>query len=220
MTDANLTVTPDRLSPRAFWLSFIPVFGGLAIIREGNRLSDPKFTQLGWGVFAFSIIMALADAIAFAWLLQIGIAIWFRSQYTRAMPAPTQPQLDFNSCSKHELVRTLDLPIVYANDIDLIREEGHIFTHAEELTELAGLPEEHVRRIAPYVTFSYDFNREGIASWRRVNFLSASELEAFGVEPDVVEKIVEERTQGGSYRSAIDIKKRTGLTLHQYKTLL
>jgi DNA uptake protein ComE-like DNA-binding protein len=220
MTNAKLTVSKDsQLSANAFWLSFIPLFGALAIVREGNRLSDTKFTQLGWAAFAFSLVMALSSSLAFAWFVQIGIAIWFKSQYTYVAPPPL-PSVDFNSCSKHDLVRLLDLPIVYANDIDLIRNEGYLFTHAEELTEIAGVPEDQVNRIAPRLIFAYDAMRDGGASWRRVNFLSASEMAAFGITSEVAQSIVEERMQRGDYRSAVDIKRRTGIAFRDYKRLL
>jgi DNA uptake protein ComE-like DNA-binding protein len=219
MANAKLTVSKDsQLSANAFWLSFIPLFGALAIVREGNRLSDTKFTQLGWAAFALSLVMAFSSSLAFAWFVQISIAIWFKSQYTYV--APPVPTVDFNSCSKHDLVRLLDLPIVYANDIDLIRNEGYLFTHAEELTEIAGVPEEQVNRIAHRLIFAYDAMRDGSASWRRVNFLSASEMETFGVTPEVAQKIVEERIQRGNYRSAVDIKRRTGIAFRDYKRLL
>lgn len=218
MTPAKLTVSNSQLSPNAFWLSFIPLFGGLAIVREGNRLSDTQFTQLGWAVFALSLALAVADGLALAWLLQIALAIWFRSKYAKA-PATPLAQIDFNSCSKHDLVRALDLPIVYANDIDLLRNEGYCFTHAEELTEIVGIPEEQVARIAPRLIFAYHTARDGAGSWRRVNFLSVSEMQRLGLDEAIAQRIIEER-QRGDYRSAIDIKRRTGLPFRAYKKLL
>ncbi len=219
MTPAKLTVSNSQLSPNAFWLSFIPLFGGLAIVREGNRLSDTRFTQLGWAVFALSVVLALADGLLLAWLLQMGLAIWFKMKYAKAPAAPLS-LIDFNSCSKHDLVRELDLPIVYANDIDLLRSEGYCFTYAEELTEIVGIPEEQVARIAPRLVFAYHAAHSGITSWRRVNFLSAAEMQALGVEGAIAQKIVDERNQRGDYRSAIEIKRRTGLAFRAYKKLL
>lgn len=218
MTPAKPTVSNSQLSPNAFWLSFIPLFGGLAIVREGNRLSDTKFTQLGWAVFALSLALAVADGLALAWFLQIGLAIWFRVKYARAPAIPLR-QVDFNSCSKHDLVRVLDLPIVYANDIDLLRNEGYCFTHAEELTEIVGIPEEQVARIAPRLIFAYHAARDGAGSWRRVNFLTVGEMQALGVDGAIAQRIIEER-QRGDYRSAIEIKRRTGLPFRAYKKLL
>ncbi|WP_121971030.1 helix-hairpin-helix domain-containing protein [Leptolyngbya sp. BC1307] len=219
MTPAKLTVSNPQLSPNAFWLSFIPLFGGLAIVREGNRLSDTKFTQLGWVVFALSLALAVADGLMLAWLLQIGLAIWFKLEYGKAPAAPLT-LIDFNTCSKHDLVRVLDLPIVYANDIDLLRVEGYCFTYAEELTEIVGIPEEQVARIAPRLIFAYHAARDGATSWRRVNFLSADEMQGLGVDGAIAQKIVDERNHSGDYRSAIEIKRRTGLAFRAYKKLL
>lgn len=224
MTPAKLTVAKSTLKnaqmdANAFWLSFIPVLGGLAIVREGNRLSAPKFSQLGWGVFALSVVTAIGGNIGLAWLLQIALAFWFKRSYALVSPPPL-PQVDFNGCSKNDLVRVLGLPIVYANDIDLIRNEGYLFTHAEELTEIAGIPEEQVRRIEPQLIFTYDVMKDGDASWRRVNVLSPSEMAAFGVTAEVAQKIVDERTRQGDYRSAVDVKRRTGIAFRDYKRLI
>lgn len=219
MTNTKITaVKSSQLSPNAFWLSFIPVFGSLAIVREGNRLRDNKFAQLGWLILGLSIVLALVDGLFVAWLLQIGVSFWFRNQYIN-VPEPII-QVDFNRCSKHDLVRVLDLPIVYANDIDLIRNEGYLFTHAEELTEIAGVPEEQVRRIAPRLIFSYSAMQDEGASWRRVNFLSADEMQTWGIAPEVAQKIVEERVQRGDYRSAVAVKTRTGIPFRDYKRLV
>ncbi len=219
MTSAKLTTSKNEMDANAFWLSFIPLLGGLAIVREGNRLSAPKFSQLGWGVFALSVVTAMGGNIGLAWLLQIAVAFWFKHSYA-AVASPPLPQVDFNSCSKNDLVRSLGLPIVYANDIDLIRSEGYLFTHAEELTEIVGIPEEQVRRIEPQLIFSYNTAKDGGASWRRVNFLSPGEMEAFGITTEVAQKIVDERTRQGDYRSAVDIKRRTGIAFRDYKRLI
>ena len=219
MTDLKLALTQDSKVSDAFWLSFIPLFGGLAIVRESNRLKNQKFAQLGWGVFALSLVMALGESLIIAWLLQAGLAIWLRMQY--ALPAP-EPlvSLDFNSRSKNDLVRVLGLPIVYANDIEMARTEGFIFTHAEELTEIIGIPEELVRKIESRLIFAYDEKKDGVDSWRRVNYLSASEIEAYGIDRGSAQKIVTERDANGDYRSAIDIKRRTGISLRRYHAIL
>jgi len=220
MSNAKLSVTPStQVSHNGFWLSFVPVFGGLSIVRESTRLGDTKAMQLGWGVFALSIVTALGGSFTFAWLLQIGLAVWLRTQHTQP-PAPPLVQVDFNSCSKHDLVRVLNIPIVYANDIDLIRNEGHLFTHAEELSEIAGLPDELVLRIAPQLIFSYDAQKDDDHTWRQINFLTASEMVARGVDAIAAQKIVEERTLRGDYRSAVEVKRRTGVAFRQYQKLV
>ncbi len=219
MVEENLTVSRSTSPSILFYLSFVPLFGGLAIVREARQRRDRKFVQLGWAIFAISVVMAFSESFTLAWLVQIGLALWFRSQHSSPPPSPL-PKIDFNNCSKHELVRQLGLPIVYANDIELARTEGYIFTHIEELTEIVGLPEEQVRRISSQIVFSYDETKYGENSWRRLNILSPSELQSFGIDQATAEKIVEERSLNGEYRSAIEVKRRTGLPLRTYKELL
>lgn len=220
MTPAKLTVSKtSQMDANAFWLSFIPILGSLAIVREGDRLNATKFYQLGWGVFALSVVTAFGGNVGLAWLLQIALAFWFKRSYTAVAPPPLL-QVDFNSCSKHDLVRVLGLPIVYANDINLLRSEGYLFTHAEELTEIVGIPEDQVRRIEPQLIFTYHAAKDGGASWQRVNFLSPDEMEVFGISAEVAQRIVDERTRQGDYRSAVDIKRRTGIAFRDYKRLI
>lgn len=221
MPNETLATTQNtQVSHNGFWLSFIPVLGGLSIVRESNRLGNHKCMQLGWGVFALSIVTALAGSFTFAWLLQIGLAIWLKTQHGKPPAPPPLAQVDFNSCSKHELVRVLNIPIVYANDIDLIRNEGHLFTHAEELVEIAGIPEDLVARIQPQLIFSYDAQKDEDHTWRQLNVLTASEMVARGVSAIAAQKIEDERTLHGDYRSAVDVKKRTGVAFRAYQTLV
>ncbi|WP_442939951.1 hypothetical protein [Nostoc sp.] len=77
-----------------------------------------------------------------------------------------------NECFKHELVNYLGLPIVYANNIESLLNERYVFTHVEELIEIAGIPEKQVARITPLITFSYNYKKEADFSWKRLNTYS------------------------------------------------
>ena len=220
-TTENALAQQQRVSGNALLLSFIPIFGGLAVVQESKRLSDRKFTNYGWAVFVFAIFSTVAGNITLSWIIQIGLIFWLKSRHDAPVSEPEPLQkIDFNSCSKHELVHVLNLPIVYANDIDLIRNEGYLFTHIEELIDIAGIPEEHVLRIAPQLIFSYDAQKDDDHTWRQMNFLTASEMESRGVEAAIAQKIVEERTQNGDYRSAVDVKRRTKIAFRHYQALV
>ncbi|XWK85653.1 MAG: helix-hairpin-helix domain-containing protein [Phormidium sp.] len=130
---------------------------------------------------------------------------------TAALIAQVRGKVDINNCSKDDLVNLLGLPIVYANDIESLQKEGYIFTHLEELHEIAGIPENYLPRLAPLVTFSYDYKKEAHSSWKRLNVMSVQELIASGLESEVAFQIVAERQKRGEYKSAIDIKRRTNL---------
>ncbi|MEL6353642.1 MAG: helix-hairpin-helix domain-containing protein [Cyanobacteria bacterium J06627_28] len=212
-------LTGESHLSETFWLTFVPIVGNLFVIRESNRVRDITIARAGWIVFGLSLILGWGEWFLLVWIVQIGLALWLRSQHL--IPLPTPPQkVNFNSCSKNDLVRILDLPIVYANDIDLARAEGFIFTHAEELSEIAGLPEEQVERIRHQLIFSYDEKQDGISSWRRINVLSPREMTAEGINADTANKIVAERETNGDYRSAMDIKRRTGISFWQYRDLI
>lgn len=229
MSTPNLSLPKNAsVTNKAFLLSFIPILGGLSIVKESHRLGDRTATQLSWATFALAIVTALAGHLLTAWLLQICLVIWLKAKHSakrsakRSQAPTTHPlvQVDFNTCSKNDLVHVLDLPIVYANDIDLIRSEGYLFTHLEELTNIAGIPNEHVRRIAPQLIFSYHTQIDNNHTWRQLNNLTASEMETRGIASGVAQKIIEERTQKGDYHSAVDVKRRTGLTFRSYENLV
>ncbi len=223
MSNAKLSILPianSKVSNNAFYLCFVPVLGSLSVVYESNRLGDRNFVKLGWAALAFSIISAAGGSFWFAWLIQIGLATWLRNTHV-ATPEPSPlAKVDFNSCSKHDLVRILNIPIVYANDIELLRNEGYLFTHTEELTEIAGIPEEQVRKIEPQLIFAYSAQKDDNHTWRQLNFLTASEMEARGLSASAAEKIVANRNDRGDYRSAIDVKRRTGLPFRDYQTLV
>ena len=133
--------------------------------------------------------------------------------------AKNQAKIDINSCSHDELVHKLGLPIVYANDLKSLAQEGYIFTHLEELSEVAGIPESYLKQIEPLIAFHYNIHKESDVSWRRLNSFSVDELVACNLEETTAEKIVSERNKG-IYKSLIDVRKRTGIPLNIYKHLL
>jgi DNA uptake protein ComE-like DNA-binding protein len=113
----------------------------------------------------------------------------------------------------------LGLPIVYANDIESLRSEGHIFTSLEELHDILEIPNATLQKIEPMVIFSYDYRKELGYSWKRVNSMSVDELIAIGMESQVAIAIAEERKQRGEFKSIMDIKKRTGIPFSAYRQL-
>ncbi|ACK65025.1 TM2 domain containing protein [Rippkaea orientalis PCC 8801] len=138
----------------------------------------------------------------------------------RNLSTKKQTKIDINTCSKDELVYQLNLPIFYANDIDAVRRSGYLFTHVEELHEIAGLPENYIKKLAPLVTFSYDINKEIDVSWQRLNVYSIDQLMRDGLDAKVAQKIVQERDKNGVYKSVIDIQHRTGLPVNYYRHLI
>jgi DNA uptake protein ComE-like DNA-binding protein len=131
--------------------------------------------------------------------------------------AAERPKIEINTCSKDDLVNRLGMPIVYANDVLALREDGYIFTYPEELTEILGIPAATVQKISAFITFSYYQEQE--YSWQRVNHLRIEELVNLGLELKVAVAIAQERELNGEYRSLMDIKKRTGLLFSSYRQL-
>ncbi|GEM_PF-450053 len=129
-------------------------------------------------------------------------------------------KVDINNCSKNDLVYKLRLPIIYANDIDSLRNEGYIFTAIDELEYIVGIPPHYVRKIANLVIFSLDYKKEAEYSWRKLNSLSVEELMTFNLSLDHAQIIVKERNQRGKYKSLLEVKKRTGIPLEIYNHLV
>ena len=112
------------------------------------------------------------------------------------------------------------MPIVYANDIESARNEGYIFTHLEELSEVIGIPQQTINRIAGQVIFTYDIKQECEVSWKHLNTYSVEQLIAANIEPEAAQKIVLERLERGEYKSVMDVKKRTKLPLTYYRHII
>ncbi len=229
-----LDPTPKhRLTPNWVWFSFIPLFGSMAIIYAGSKAKISKWMYLGAGVFAVSLFSGSTGIFYIAWLAQICISFNIKEAFLRKTFSPGSDnfdryqatsipnvQLDINNCSKDELVRVLGIPIVYANDIESLKNEGYTFTHVEELSEIAGLPESYLGKLAGKVIFTYNNNKEVEYSWQRLNVMSVDELVIAGLDGSIANKIVTERETNGEYRSIIDIKRRNSIPFHSYKIVV
>lgn len=224
-------------NPAWFWCSFVPVLGGGAIAYAGVKASTNVWIGVGAGFVAAAIIFApISETLAgLIWVAQIATAFALKREYLakiypKELPLPedpklfaaiaaNRPKLDFNSCSKNELVNVLGLPIVYANDIDSLRAEGHIFTSLEELHDILEIPNATLSKIESMVVFSYNYRQEASYSWRRVNSMTTDDLIAMGMESTVAIAIVDERQRRGEFKSVMDIKKRTGIPFSAYRQL-
>jgi DNA uptake protein ComE-like DNA-binding protein len=236
LSEQNSTAWFNK-TPHWVWYALIPVFGGLAITYAGLKVRTKEWIGVGMGFVVASIavnVLGWSSVFAMVWLGQFIVAYGLKQEfliktYPKDLPIPKdinmakkiaagRDKVEINNCTKHELVYNLGLPIVYANDIITMRNEGYIFTHAEELTELIGIPEQTVQRITPMLTFSYFLRDE--TSWKRMNSLSAEELAAHGLNENVAEAIVMERQRNGEFRSLVDVKNRTGIPIQEYKVLI
>lgn len=223
-------------TPTWVWLSFVPIIGSAALVYAGNKANTAKWMYLGAGILTISLISTSSAIFYAAWMAQIFISFNLKEAFLRktsnglgslgldnlqyqAMPN-SSAQLDINNCSKDELVRVLGLPIVYANDIDSLRNEGYIFTHVEELSGIAGLPESYIGKLAGKVIFTHNTNKELEFSWQRLNVMLIDELVMAGLGGTVAQKIVSERENNGEYRSVMDIKRRTSIPFHSYKIVV
>ncbi len=221
--------------PNWVWFSFIPIFGGLSLVYAGNKAKTRSWIWLGLGITGIGCLLSYTEIFPLVWIFQIGTSFYLKKKFllktglkriaitdrqTANIVAEYRGKIDINTASKDELVYDLDMPIVYANNIEMMRQEGYIFTYVEELTEIAGIPETYVRKIEPLVTFSYNINQDLDISWRRLNSYSKSQLIESGISSEAAGKIVAEREKNGSYNSIIDVKRRTGLGLTYYRHLI
>lgn len=226
----------DKKTPNWVWFSAIPIVGGLSIVYAGNKIN--RFSWINTGIFitVLSGILSSSHLLGFIWLGQIVVAFSLKDKYIeqidnkqqlsnnnynrpQLLPA-TKTKIDINNCSKDALVYGLGLPIVYANEIESALNEGHIFTHIEELIDIAGIPDTYIQKLEPLIIFSYDIKKEADVSWRKCNTFSEQELMAYRLEPSVAAKIIKERKKRGVYKSFSDLRKRTKLPLNQLTNLL
>lgn len=226
----------EKKTPIWFWVSLIPLVGGLSIIYAGNKINRFSWVNTGIFITALAVVLSSSHLAGFVWLGQIAVAFLLKDEFIDRMnsepqlpenpPKPleflpkAQSKIDINTCSKDDLVHGLGLPIVYANEIESALKEGHMFTHIEELAEIAGIPDRYLPTLEPLIVFNYYEKSEVDFSWRRCNTYSEAELINCNLESEVAAKIISEREARGIYQSFPDLRKRTGLPLNKLTALL
>jgi hypothetical protein len=225
--------------PQWIWWSLFPVFGGLTIAYAGYSTKTNKWLQVGGGISAISLLAVLASQTWLMYLavpIQFAIAMSIKNTYliksaprgtilptdrqTAKLIASVKGRVDINKCSKDDLVHVLGLPIAYSNNIELLKAEGYMFTHIEELTELADVPTKYCEAIEPMIAFNYYEKSADPIDWQRLNILPMSELIELGLDRETATAICNERQLRGAYRSLVEVKKRTGLPINLYKHLI
>ncbi len=226
--------------PQWIWWSLCPVFGGLTIAYAGYLTKTDRWWQIGIGMSAFALLASICGQSWFVYLavpIQLAVAMNIKNAYliksaprgtilptdreTAKLIASIRGRVDINQCSKDDLVHVLGLPIAYANNIELFKAENYLFTHLEELTELADVPEKYCEAIEPLIVFNYyEKSATDPIDWQRLNILPMSELIELGLDRTSAEVICNERQLHGAYRSLVEVKRRTGLPLNLYKHLI
>jgi Helix-hairpin-helix motif len=227
--------------PEWIWWSLCPVFGALTIAYAGYLTKTNKWIQIGLSMSALTLLASFCNL---PWLVTLAVPMQFivamnikntylikiaprgailpNNRETARLIADIRGKIDINQCSKDDLVHVLGLPIAYANNIELIKSEGYQFLHIEELTELADVPEKYCETIEPLVSFSYyeQLETSDPINWQRLNVLPISELVELGLDRSTATAICNERQLHGTYRSLIEVKRRTGLPINLYKHLI
>lgn len=169
-----MSSSPLKQVPKWVWWSLCPLFGALTIAYAGYTTKTTRWLQIGIGMSAIALLAASCNQLWLVYLIvpaQFAVAINIKNTYLikstpRGKILPTDREtareiaeikgkVDINQCSKDDLVYRLGLPIVYANKIEAIRAQGHMFTHVEELTTLAGIPSDLGHKIEPLIAFNY-----------------------------------------------------------------
>ncbi|OIP77752.1 MAG: hypothetical protein AUK48_03295 [Oscillatoriales cyanobacterium CG2_30_44_21] len=226
-------------TPQWVWWSCIPALGGGAIAYAGVKSGSNIWIGVGASFVAAAIVLPtfpiVANLAGLVWVAQVATAFAIKREYLiktypQNLPLPEDPKLlkaiaanrpkiDLNSCSKNDLVNILGLPIVYANDIESLRAEGHIFTSLEELHDVIEIPNTTLKKIESLVVFSYDYRQESDYSWKRINSMTVDDLVNSGLELNAARAIAAARQSGGEFKSIMDIKKRTGIPFSAYRHL-
>jgi DNA uptake protein ComE-like DNA-binding protein len=227
-------------TPSWVWWAWVPVFGSAAIVFAGYQTRIKSWTAAGfvafWASFLSIAVMYLPTVVGLVWLGQIAFAWLYRQEYilrtapkgaykprdsqTAAKLAAIYGPSDINNISKDEMVSFLGIPIVYANVIEELREEGLCFNDLGELKDIAGIPGEYVDHLAPILTFGVRAQEILNYSWHRLNTSSVEELVIFGLETNVAQKMVRERTLNGAFKSVLDVKQRTGIPVNGFREII
>lgn len=227
-------------TPSWVWWAWVPVLGSAAIVFAGYRTRLKSWTVTGfvalWASFLSVTVIYLPTLAGLVWLGQIVFAWLYRRDYilrtapkgtykprdsqTAAKLATIYGPSDINNISKDEMVSFLGIPIIYANVIEELREEGVCFNDLSELKDIAGIPGEYLDHLAPILAFGVRAQQMLNYSWHRLNTSSVEELVIFGLETNVAQKIVRERTLNGSFKSVLDVKQRTGIPVNGFRAII
>ncbi len=224
-----------KQTPNWVWWSLFPHLGGLAICYAGFRSRTFAWVALGLGVTVGAIALSGSGLVTLVWLGQVGVSLYLRKSFliktcaksqllpidrpTAQLIARHYGKIDVNKCSKHELVYHLGLPIIYANQIDRLRQQGMIFINLQQLVSQGGLPASYLDRLEPLVVFDRQSLIPPEQSWQCLNSFSVEELITCGVSPEAAVKIVAEREGNGLYESLAAVNTRTGIPFHQFNHL-
>ena len=234
--------------PFWMWICFVPIVGGVVHIYAGCKTKTTRWIWWGLCFIASSFILGYlhppllyliisaqavtAFSLKKSFLMTIappGVITPTNSvvgllpdnsltEETKENQNNNQEPIDINRCTKDDIVYGLGLSIIYANDIELLRNEGFVFTDINELSDIVGIPQSIVQRIEPLIVFRY-YEQEVDLSWRRLNYLSVEELVELDVDRSSAEQIVAERENKGTYQSLVDVRKRTSIPLKIYRHL-
>ncbi len=229
----DVATTWFQQNPTWVWFSLLPGLGSLGLCYAGIKIRNPLWTGVGAGITLLSVALLSSAWVVPLWILQIFVAFRLRrpfllKTYPLTYPLPldpslipliaaTRPPVDINTCSKDDMIKQLGLPLAYANDIEVLQRNGYQITSIEDLIDVAGIPESVAHQIEPLLVFQYDFNREAKASWRRFNTYTQDELVAVGFDETIAQRILEERTTRGDFRSVVDLKKRVGIDINRHQ---
>ena len=223
--------------PLWLWISFVPILGGLVHIYAGWRTKTMRWVHWGGGFILSSLILGyLHPPLIWLVISAQGVTAFSLKKSFLIATAPktgvisptkitgllpenreNKEPIDINKCTKDEMVYDLGLSIIYANDIEMLRHEGYMFTDIDELVDIVGIPESIVRQIEPLIVFRY--YEEQDLSWRRLNSFSVDQLVEYDIDRSYAEKIVTERNNKGTYQSLLDVRKRTGIPINIYRHL-
>jgi len=246
MTLAPQSLNPQPLQRTPLWvkLAWIPWVGGLAVGWASWRLRQVTQSN-GWLVLGSPLLVLsvvsffvrpLWGLIFPVWVGQIIFALATKRSYliyvapkgsiipkTRDLAmqlARVHGKVDINNASKDDLVNVLGIPIAYANIIQEFQREGITFEDLEHLKTITGIPGEYLNHLEPMLTYGVRYQEELNYSWHRLNTMTAEELQFWGLDREVAEKVVQERSRRGRFQSVLEVTRRTGVSLAALKPIL
>jgi DNA uptake protein ComE-like DNA-binding protein len=136
----------------------------------------------------------------------------FKSAFDIAVAGDLGVQIDVNQAGVDDWLRLPGISIHQARQLVALSQAGVAFYSISDLAAALNIPLARLQWLAPVLSFQYYDESLALPSVK-LNLATVSDLEQIPqIEPELAQKIVTEREQGGNFTDLVNFQQRLGLS--------